>query len=62
MKTDTALHKCPICGHEVDDSEHSRMGERNSPEGPVEYWACFQSHDVFSCKSASAEAKRGKLH
>jgi len=55
MNTVTDKAKCPICGHEIQGRDHSRMGERATPEGPVEYWACFQEKDVFSCKHFTDE-------
>jgi hypothetical protein len=27
------------------------IGERDSPDGPVEYWACFDKNEVFFLKS-----------
>jgi hypothetical protein len=46
---------CPVCGMEMQNREHSRIGSRETPEGEVEYWACFVARDVFSLHCVKAD-------
>ncbi len=55
MENRSEEKKCPVCGSNRLNGEHSRMGTCESMEGTVEYWACFLARDVFSVKPAEAE-------
>ena len=55
MDNGPEVKNCPVCGRNIIGREHSRMGTCESPEGTVEYWACFLARDVFSVKPAETE-------
>ena len=61
MLNQTEQKSCPVCGQNIFGNEHSRIGERETPEGTVEYWACFLTSDVFSVKGGSLDGDEHRL-